>query len=105
MLDKTSLQSDNWAKRQGSSITQKKRGESMMKKRGFLFLATCIILGSLSCPAHAQGGGNQAAGMKSLKIGVISPQTGPIAFYGLSVVRGVDVDLKAINERGTLGKG
>ena len=77
----------------------------MTKKRVFLFLATCIIFGSLLCPARAQVGANQAAGMKSLKIGVISPQTGPIAFYGLSVVRGVEVALKAINERGTLGKG
>ena len=77
----------------------------MNRKRVFLFLATCIVFGSLSCPAHAQVGANQAAGTKSLKIGVISPQTGPIAFYGLSVVRGVELALKGINEKGTLGKG
>jgi branched-chain amino acid transport system substrate-binding protein len=43
--------------------------------------------------------------MKTVKVGVISAHSGPIAFYGLSVLRTVELAVKDINELGTTGKG
>jgi len=52
----------------------------------------------LVCPAHAQQ-------MKSVKIGVISPLSGPLTFVGTSMLRCVQLAVKDINEKGTSGNG
>ena len=77
----------------------------MRKKRILVLLVVGLIVGSLLCLAHAQVGTKPAPAMKSLKIGVISPQTGPITFYGVSMLRGVELAFRNINEKGTIGNG
>src|SRR5271157_1074200 len=77
----------------------------MRKKGMFLLLVVGLIVGSLLCLAHAQVGTKPAPAMKSLKIGVISPQTGPVTFYGVSMLRGVELAFRNINEKGTTGSG
>jgi len=62
----------------------------------FLFFATLTLI--LPCPAHAQVG-------KSVRIGIIVPQSGPLAFYGISALRGIELALKTVNEKGTIGNG
>jgi branched-chain amino acid transport system substrate-binding protein len=43
--------------------------------------------------------------MKTVKIGVICPQSGPVAYTGMGVLRGAQVAANQINENGTTGKG
>ncbi len=70
-----------------------------MRGRSYVsFLAIVFILVFLPCLTHAQA-------TKTVKIGVISAQSGPIAFMGTSVLRGSETAVKNINEKGTLGKG
>jgi branched-chain amino acid transport system substrate-binding protein len=69
-----------------------------MRKRLYLVFLAIAILIVLPCLTHAQA-------MKTAKIGVISAQSGPIAFMGTSVLRGAETAVKNINEKGTLGKG
>src|SRR3972149_10406063 len=74
------------------------RRETMRRNSSFLFLAIVSIMVFLPYLAHAQA-------TKTVKIGVISAQSGPIAFMGTSVLRGSETAIKNINEKGTLGKG
>jgi ABC-type branched-subunit amino acid transport system substrate-binding protein len=76
----------------------------MRKSSSFMFLATVFIIVFLICITHAQAA-KATADMKPLKVGVISAQSGPIAFMGTSVLRGVEIAVKNINEKGPLGKG
>lgn len=69
----------------------------MRKRMHLVFLAIAVLV-VLPCLTHAQA-------MKTAKIGVISAQSGPIAFMGTSVLRGAETAVKNINEKGTLGKG
>ncbi len=69
----------------------------MRKSIHLVFLAIAVLI-VLPCLTHAQA-------MKTAKIGVISAQSGPIAFMGTSVLRGAETAVKNINEKGTLGKG
>jgi branched-chain amino acid transport system substrate-binding protein len=72
-----------------------------MTKRFFsLLFAVCFITALLLCPAYAQD-----AAMKTVKIGVISPLSGPLTFVGTSMLRCVQMAVKDINEKGTTGKG
>ncbi len=43
--------------------------------------------------------------MKTVKIGVISPLSGPLTFIGTSMLRCVQLAVKEVNEKGTTGKG
>jgi len=69
-----------------------------MKKGYLCSLVLVFAVFILAWPAHAQVG-------KSVKIGIITPQTGPLAFYGISALRGVELALKTVNEKGTIGNG
>ncbi len=77
----------------------------MRRKVSLLFLVTVFVVGSLFCLADTQVGAQTTAGMKSLKVGVISPQSGPVTFYGVSMLRGVELAVKNVNEKGTTGNG
>lgn len=78
----------------------------MRAKAVLLFLPTVAVICSLACLVHGQQTTIQPeAGMKGLKIGVISPQSGPAAFIGIAVLRGAELAVKNINEKGTSGKG
>jgi branched-chain amino acid transport system substrate-binding protein len=41
---------------------------------------------------------------KTIKLGVISPQSGPVAYFGKGVLRGVEIAVKNANEKGTTGQ-
>jgi len=69
-----------------------------MKKCYLLLLVFVFAIGMLPCPAYAQVG-------KSARVGVITPQSGPLAFYGISALRGIELALKTVNEKGTIGNG
>jgi branched-chain amino acid transport system substrate-binding protein len=64
----------------------------------FVIVSVFVFLIVLPCLTYAQA-------TKTAKIGVISAQSGPIAFMGTSVLRGAETAVKNINENGTLGKG
>ena len=70
----------------------------MTKKLTFL----CVLFLLVPIVTTAWG---QSPAMKTAKVGVISAHSGPIAFYGLSVLRTVELAVKNINEKGTIGKG
>src|SRR3990172_8823817 len=75
----------------------------MRKSFGFLSLILISIVVFLPCSALAQG--KPSTELKSLKIGVISAQSGPIAYMGMSTLRGVETAIKNINAKGTIGNG
>jgi fumarate reductase subunit D len=75
----------------------------VMSKR-LVFLSVIVLLITMVTTAWAQSP-KAAPAMKTVKVGVISAHSGPIAFYGLSVLRTVELVVKDINERGTTGKG
>jgi branched-chain amino acid transport system substrate-binding protein len=77
----------------------------MRKRVGFLFLAMVFVVASLPHLIYGQAAKKPAAEMKSLKIGVISAQSGPIAYFGMSVLRGAELAIKNINAKGTTGNG
>jgi branched-chain amino acid transport system substrate-binding protein len=81
----------------GKQRQSAERREAMRKRIHLVFLAIAVLI-VLPCLTHAQA-------MKTAKIGVISAQSGPIAFMGTSVLRGAETAVKNINEKGTLGKG
>jgi branched-chain amino acid transport system substrate-binding protein len=67
-----------------------------MRRRFYVsFLAMAFILVFLPCLVHAQAA-------KTVKIGALSPHTGPVAYFGLSVFRSVELAAKNINEKGPL---
>ncbi len=76
----------------------------MNKKCVFLPLVICFVAGLIFCPwLRAQEATKQGPAMKSVKIGVISPLSGPLTFYGVSMLRSVEMAVANINEKGTLG--
>lgn len=75
----------------------------MRKSFVFLSLILISIVAFLPCSALAQG--KPSTELKSLKIGVISAQSGPIAYMGMSTLRGVETAIKNINAKGTIGNG
>ena len=77
----------------------------MRNKSIFLLVVALSVIGSLFCLAYAQVATKPAPAMKNLKIGVISPQSGPVTFYGLSMLRGVELAVRSVNEKGTTGNG
>jgi branched-chain amino acid transport system substrate-binding protein len=70
----------------------------MKTKSIFLSVVILLVAGALVCPAYAQQ-------MKSVKIGVISPLSGPLTFIGTSMLRCVQLMVKEVNEKGTTGNG
>ena len=74
----------------------------MTRKTIFLSLAGVSVFGLLLFSVHTQAA---APEMKGLKIGVISPQSEPIAYFGMSVLRGAETAIKNINAKGTIGNG
>jgi branched-chain amino acid transport system substrate-binding protein len=76
-----------------------------MAKRYEFFLSAVLAGLLLSTPARSQGPAGGTPDLKIAKVGVISAQSGPVAFYGLSVLRTVELAVKDINEHGTMGKG
>ena len=82
-----------------------RKEKDMRRKSSFLLLVILSIIVFLPCLIYAQAAKKPAAEMKSLKVGVISPQSGPIAYFGMSVLRGSEVAIKNINAKGTIGKG
>jgi branched-chain amino acid transport system substrate-binding protein len=74
-----------------------------MGKRIGLF--SVIFLLVISCSLVLAAPERTTSAMKTVKVGVISAHSGPIAFYGLSVLRSVELAIKNINEKGTTGKG
>jgi len=75
----------------------------MVRKSIVLSLVAASMVVSFFCLAGAQGTSSPA--MKSLKVGVISPQSGPVTFYGVSMLRGVELAFRNVNEKGTTGSG
>ncbi len=71
----------------------------MRKRCVSLLFAVCLVSALLFCPAYAQ----QSGAMKTAKIGVISPLSGPLTFIGTSMLRCVQMAVNQINEKGTLG--
>jgi branched-chain amino acid transport system substrate-binding protein len=69
-----------------------------MKKLFYLFAFLLIIVFSGLQFSIAED-------MKTVKVGALSPHSGPVAFNGLSVFHSVELAVKNINEKGTLGKG
>jgi branched-chain amino acid transport system substrate-binding protein len=69
-----------------------------MRKRTRLLLVILSVVVFLPYLVHAQAN-------KTMKIGVISAQSGPIAFMGTSVLRGAEIAIRNVNEKGPLGKG
>jgi branched-chain amino acid transport system substrate-binding protein len=70
----------------------------MQKKLVSLLFAACFTAALLISPAFAQQGP-----AKTVKIGVISPLSGPLTFIGTSMLRCVEMVVKDVNEKGTLG--
>ena len=76
----------------------------MRRKISYSFIAALFALVLLPCVFYVHAAQNPAD-MKSLKIGVISPQSGPIAYFGMSILRSCEMAAKNINAKGTTGKG
>ncbi|HME45311.1 MAG TPA: ABC transporter substrate-binding protein [Syntrophorhabdales bacterium] len=73
-----------------------------MARRRIVYVACLmLIVSSVALAASPQA----AAPTKTVKVGVVSAHSGTIAFYGLSVLRTVELAVKDINERGTIGQG
>jgi len=68
-----------------------------MKKRYGLLVVVIAALILCAPSAFAQE--------KTVKIGALSPHSGPIAYFGLSVFRSVELAAKNINEKGPLISG
>jgi branched-chain amino acid transport system substrate-binding protein len=68
----------------------------MTRKFVFFLFALVLVAGLAYTPVYAQQ-------MKTVKIGVISPLSGPVTFIGTSMLRCVEMAVKEVNEKGTLG--
>jgi branched-chain amino acid transport system substrate-binding protein len=73
------------------------KGGDMKRILAFFIL---MILTTMTCPHILL-----AQDLKTVKVGALSPHSGPNAYFGLSVFRSVELAVKNINEKGTLGKG
>ena len=65
---------------------------------GSMFLV-CLILSVTYAQTKPQ------ADMNIVNIGVISPQSGPAAFIGVGMLKGTEIAVQNINDKGTTGKG
>jgi branched-chain amino acid transport system substrate-binding protein len=65
---------------------------------GFIIMLLCF---GYSGKVAAQG----TLETKTVKIGLICPQSGPVAYTGMGVLRGAEIAVRNINEKGTAGKG
>jgi branched-chain amino acid transport system substrate-binding protein len=68
-------------------------------KRFSGFCALALVLFLIAAPLVS------AQDFKTVKIGALSPHSGPVAYFGLSVFRSVELAAKNINETGTIGTG
>jgi branched-chain amino acid transport system substrate-binding protein len=59
-----------------------------------------MILTTMTCPRILL-----AQDLETVKVGALSPHSGPNAYFGLSVFRSVELAVKNINEEGPLGEG
>ena len=75
----------------------------MRKRKVFMLLAVCSFAALLVFPAFAEDAAKSGQSMKTVKIGVISPLSGPLTFIGTSVLRASKWRSTNINEKGTLG--
>jgi branched-chain amino acid transport system substrate-binding protein len=73
----------------------KTKSVSMSKITGLMvgLLLLLVNLGEVAAQGKTE--------MKTVKIGVICPQSGPMAYTGMGLLRGVEVAVKNINEEGT----
>jgi branched-chain amino acid transport system substrate-binding protein len=60
-----------------------------------------LLLLAAGC-SREEGGGDEAAGTKTVKIGVIAPLTGPLSELGLGIKNSVDLAVKQANEKKTI---
>ena len=78
----------------------------MRKKSVIVSVIMGLVVGFLLCSAYSGEVWAQAkTEMKTVKIGLICPQSGPVAYTGTGVLRGAEIAVKNINEKGTTGKG
>jgi len=75
----------------------------MKKISNFSFLVMGLVIGCLVCLGYARV--TTAAEMETLRVGVICPQSGPVTYFGMSLLRGVELAVKNINAKGTTGEG
>lgn len=83
----------------------------MKKKLLALLLALCMVFALAACGSEsdpgpeASGGGSGESTGDTIKIGMIGPQTGSNAAYGVSMLEGLQMTVDQINEAGgILGK-
>jgi ABC-type branched-subunit amino acid transport system substrate-binding protein len=70
----------------------------MRKRINYFLFAACFMAALLISPAYVQQGPG-----KTFKIGVISPLSGPLTFVGTSMFRRIEMAVKEIDVKGTLG--
>jgi len=85
-------------------LKQKKGDEVMCRKSVSVSILVAFVLSTMFCLAYAQVG-TKSAPVKSVEIGVISPQSGPLTFHGVSMLRATELAFKNVNEKGTIGNG
>ncbi len=66
-------------------------------KRLFVFLTGIALAAAFGCGTSSNDTGN------IIKVGVISPQSGPNAYFGMSILRSVQLAVENINKNGTFG--
>lgn len=75
-----------------------------MKKRVLSLILACLMIFSLAACANNKDA-NDEVESDTIKIGQIGPQTGAVAVYGLSALKGMELAVDEINEAGgVLGK-
>lgn len=66
-------------------------------KRILLLLCTIICASTFGCGSESNND------VKTIKVGVISPQSGPTAYFGMSILRSAEMAVENINKNGTFG--
>lgn len=75
-----------------------------MKKRVLSLILACLMIFSLAACANNKDASDKVES-DTIKIGQIGPQTGAVAVYGLSALKGMELAVDEINEAGgVLGK-
>lgn len=75
-----------------------------MKKRVLSLILACLMIFSLAACANNKDASDEVES-DTIKIGQIGPQTGAVAVYGLSALKGMELAVDEINEAGgVLGK-
>lgn len=78
--------------------------EAYMKKRVLSLILACLMIFSLAACANNKDASDEVES-DTIKIGQIGPQTGAVAVYGLSALKGMELAVDEINEAGgVLGK-